>query len=116
MRAKEFIKESAKGFSSRKSDVLPTAFEYPDMTSANPYDMYRFSVAMADHSAPPAEGVISNHGLVVAYAPEEEAVIRAAEKVTGHRGRLAANRNSKEPNSTNVTSPVAKPKRNKYGI
>jgi hypothetical protein len=116
MRANEFIKESTNTFSARKSDTLSTAFEYPDMTSANPYDMYRFSIAMADHTAPPAEGAISNHGLVVSYTPEEEAVIRAAEKVTGHRGKLVSNRGSNEPKSTNVISPVAKPKRNKYGI
>jgi len=116
MKAKEFIKESSKTFSPRKSDTMPTAFEYPDMVSANPYDIYRFGIAMADHTSPPAEGIINNHGLIVAYAPEEEAVIRAAEKVTGHRGKLVSNRGSSEPKSTNVTSPVAKPKRNRYGV
>jgi hypothetical protein len=116
MRAIEFIKESLNKFSAKKSDTMPTTFEYPDMISANPYDMYRFGLAMADHTSPPPEGALSNHGIVVAYTPEEEAVIKAAEKVTGHHGRLASNRGSREPKDTNVTSPVAKPKRNKYGI
>jgi hypothetical protein len=116
MKAKEFIKESSKTFSPRKSDTMPTAFEYPDMVSANPYDMYRFGIAMADHTSPPAEGIINNHGLIVAYTPEEESVIRSAEKITGHKGRLVANRGSREPKSTNTTSPVAQPKKNKYGI
>jgi hypothetical protein len=113
MRIKDIISEA---FSSRKSRAMSTAFEYPDMTSANPYDMYRFSVAMADHTSPPAEGAMSNHGLVVAYTPEEEAVIKAAERVTGHRGKLAADRGSHEPNSTNTQSPVARPKKNRWGV
>ena len=113
MRIKDIISE---GFAKRKSDTLPTAFEYPDMTSANPYDMYRFSVAMADHTKPPAHGVIDNHGMIVAYTPEEEAVIKHAERVTGHKGRLAADRGSHEPKSTNAQSPVAKPKKNRWGV
>ena len=113
MRIKDIISE---GFAARKSDTLPTSFEYPDMTSANPYDMYRFSVAMADHTNPPKEGVLGNRGMVVAYTPEEEAVIKAAERVTGHKGKLAANRGSKEPKSTVTQSPVARPKKNRWGV
>jgi len=116
MKAKEFIKESPNTFSARKSDTMSTAFEYPGMTSANPYDMYRFSIAMADHTSPPAEGALSNHGLIVAYTPEEEAVIRSAEKTTGNKGKLVSNRGSREPKGTNTISPVAQPKKNKYGI
>jgi hypothetical protein len=113
MRIKDIIYE---GFAARKSDTMPTAFEYPDMTSANPYDIYRFGIAMADHTNPPKQGVISNHGIVVAYTPEEEAVIKHAERVTGHKSRLAANRGSHEPKSTNSQSPVAKPKKNRWGV
>jgi hypothetical protein len=113
MRIKDIISE---GFAARKSDTLPTTFEYPDMTTANAYDSYRFSIAMADHTNPPKEGAISNHAVVVAYAPEEEAVIKHAERVTGHKGRLAADRGSHEPKSTNSQSPVAKPKKNRWGV
>lgn len=113
MRIKDIISE---GFAARKSATLPTAFEYPDMTSANGYDMYRFSIAMADHTNPPEEGVLNNHGMIVAYTPEEEAVIKHAERVTGHKSRLAADRGSHEPKSTNTQSPVAKPKKNRWGV
>jgi hypothetical protein len=113
MRIKEVINEE---FSSRKSATMSTAFEYPQMTSANPYDMYRFSVAMADHTNPPPEGVLSNHGLTVAYTDEDEKIIKAAERITGHRGKLTAKRGSKEPEDTNTASPVAKKTKNKYGV
>lgn len=113
MRIKDIVTE---GFATRKSNTLSTTYEYPQMTSANVYDMYRFSVAMADHTNPPAEGAMSNHGVIVAYTPEEEQIIKAAERVTGHKGKLAADRGSHEPKSTNKVSPVAKPKKNKYGV
>lgn len=113
MRIKEVVQE---GFSARKSETLSTAYEYPQMTSANPYDMYRFSVAMADHTQPPAEGALSNHGLTVAYTEEDEKIIKAAERATGHRGRLTANRGSHEPKDTDSKSPVARRKKNRYGV
>lgn len=95
---------------------MSTAYEYPSMTSANAYDIYRFSIAMADHTNPPKEGAISNHGLVVAYTEEEDAVIKAAERITGHKGKIAADRGSREPKSTNTVSPVAGKRPNKYGV
>jgi hypothetical protein len=52
----------------------------------------------------------------VAYTPEEEAIIQAASKKTGHKGRLLANKGSNEPGSTATQSPVAKPKTNRYGV
>lgn len=113
MRIKDIISE---GFAARKSSTLSTAYEYPQMTSANVYDMYRFGVAMADHENAPAEGATSNHGIIVAYTPEEEEIIKHAERVTGHKGKIAADRGSHEPASTNTASPVAKPKRNRYGV
>ena len=113
MRIRDIISE---GFAARKSSTLSTAYEYPQMTSANVYNMYRFSVAMADHENAPAEGAVSNHGIVVAYTPEEDKIIKHAERVTGHRGKIAADKGSHEPASTNNRSPVAAPKRNKYGV
>jgi hypothetical protein len=113
MRIKDIISE---GFATKKSNTLPTTFEYPDMTSANAYDMYRFSVAMADHTNPPAQGALGNHGIIVAYSPEEEPIIKHAERVTGHKGKLAADRGSREPESTNTQSPVAKTKKNRWGV
>jgi hypothetical protein len=114
MRAKEFIFE--REFSQRKSSVLSTAFEFPSMPSADPYQSYRFSMAMADHTMAHAEGPISNHALIVAYTPEEEAIIKGASKQTGNHGRLVADRGSNEPKHTQNVSPVAKPKRNRYGV
>jgi hypothetical protein len=114
MRAKEFITERM--MPERKSDVMNTAFEFPTMPSSNTYAAYRFGMAMADHTINYSEGPASNHAVIIAYTPEEEEIIKAGIRQTGHKGRLIAARGSIEPDSTNKISPVSSPKRNKYGI
>jgi len=113
MRAKEFITE--REMPERKSRALNTAFEFPTMPSSDGYQAYRFGVAMANHEEPPY-GPTSQHAVISAYTSEEEEIIHAAEKSTGHKGRLVADRGSREPDSTGTHSPVAKPKRNRYGV
>lgn len=114
MRAKEFIIERL--LPARKSDVMSTAFEFPTMPSADAYRAYRFGIAMANHDLKDKEGPSSNHAVIVAYTPEEEEIIKSASIKTGHKGKLLADKGSHEPNSTNIASPVAKIKKNRYGI
>lgn len=89
---------------------------YPTMPSSDPYQAYRFGLAMADHTINYAEGPTKQEAVVVAYTPEEEEIIKGGESQTGHKGREVADRGSREPKDTNTTSTVAKPKRNKYGV
>lgn len=114
MRAIEFIIE--RQLPKRKSDTMSTTYHFPTMPSADPYQIYRFGLAMAnptiDHSKGPAE----NHAIMVAYTPEDDKIIQNGVKKTGHKGVLLANKGSKEPASTDVHSPVAAIKRNKYGV
>ena len=113
MRAKEFIVE--RSFSKRKSGPMTTTYAFPTMPSSDAYQAYRFGVTMANHKEPPY-GPTEQHAVISAYTPEEEEIIHAAERATGHKGRLVADRGSHEPNSTETASPVAKPKRNRYGV
>lgn len=99
----------------RTSRALTTAFEFPTMPSSDGYQAYRFGVAMANHEAPPY-GPASQHAVISAYTPEEEEIIHAAERATGHKGRLLADRGSREPKTTETVSPVSKPKRNRFGV
>ena len=113
MRAKEFITE--REMPERKSRTMSTTFEFPTMPSSDAYQAYRFGVTMANHKEPPY-GPSKQHAVISAYAPEEEEIIRAAERATGHKGRLLADRGSREPKSTGTASPVATSKRNRYGV
>jgi hypothetical protein len=113
MRAKEFIVE--RSFSKRKSGPMTTTFEFPSMPSSDGYQAYRFGLAMANHEIAPTS-VTAQHAVISAYAPEEEEIIRAGERVTGHKGQVVADRGSHEADSTQTTSPVAQVKRNRYGV
>jgi len=114
MRAKEFIIE--RSFPSRKSGPMKTTYAFPSMPSSNSYSTYRFGMAMADHTMDHPDGPTSNSAVIVAYTPEEEEIIKAGTRQTGHKGVLVADRKSQEPGSTNDTSPVAKAKKNRYGV
>ena len=71
---------------------------------------------MADHTINYKEGPSAQHAIVVTYTPEEEEIVKGGESQTGHKGNMLSDRGSKEPESTNIVSPVAKKKPNKYGI
>jgi hypothetical protein len=114
MRAREFIVE--REMPERKSSTMPHSKFYPTMPSSDPYQIYRFSVAMADHTINHAEGPAAQSAVVVAYTPEEEEIIKGGESQTGHRGKTLTDPGSNEPKSTYAVSPVAKPKRNRYGV
>lgn len=114
MRAKEFIVERT--FPEKKSGPLKATYMFPTMPSADAYQVYRFGMAMADHTITHAVGPTSRNAVVVAYAPEEEEIIKAGERQTGHKGVLVADKESHEPASTDRKSPVAKPKKNRYGV
>ena len=114
MRAREFIVE--REMSDRKSSTMPLSKHYPEMPSSDPYLAYRFGMAMADHTINHAEGPAAQHAVVVAYTPEEEEIMRGGETQTGHKGKMLTDRGSREPKTTYTVSPVARPKRNRYGV
>ena len=113
MRAKEFIIE--RSFSKRKSEAMVTTFQFPTMPSSDGYQAYRFGLAMANHEIAPTSPT-AQHAVISAYTPEEEEIIRAGERATGHKKQIVADRGSDEPKSTDSQSPVAQPKRNRYGV
>jgi hypothetical protein len=114
MRAKEFIVE--RSFSKRKSGPMSTTYAFPTMPSANAYAIYRFGLAMADHTINYAEGPTGNSAVILAYTPEEEEIIKGGTRQTGHKGKMVADRGSREPDSTETQSPVPQPKRNRHGV
>jgi enoyl reductase-like protein len=113
MRAKEFITE--RSFSQRKSGPMATTFQFPSMPSSDGYQSYRFGLAMANHKIAPTSPT-AQHAVITAYTPEEEEIIRAGERATGHKKQIVADRGSHELKGTETVSPVAQAKRNRYGV
>jgi len=83
------------------------------------YGMYRFGVAMAGSpdKPTPQEGPAKDVPAVWMYSKGEEEIVNRAAKNKGISGKtIVAKGPSEELKSTNTTSPVAKPKHNKYGV
>ena len=123
MRAREFIKEAvnrqkdrAEGFSDLDSDPMVLTYVFPDMPGNNAYRAYRFAMAMANHETGDRDGPTSQLAVMSAYTDGDDKIIRAAMKKTGERAIVVGNKGSNEPKGTNIQSPIAKIKKNKYGI
>jgi hypothetical protein len=81
------------------------------------YSMYRFGIALANHDAVNhAQGPARDKFTVWAYTDGDEEIIKKAEKSFGSKGTDIVKGPSEENDTINITSPIAKPKRNKYGV
>lgn len=114
MRIRELLAE--RQMPERKRSVMSYSKHYPSMPSSDPYQVYRFGINMANHAMHHREGPAAQHAVIVAYTPEEEEIIAAAERQSGHRGLSLADRGSTEPKTTATQSPVAKFKPNRFGV
>jgi hypothetical protein len=116
MRAREFIRESARKFKDKKSGPMSHTQAFPDLPSNNPYKAYRFGMAMANEKMQHKTGPADEYAVLVAYSKGEEEIIDQAAKKMGIKGRTISDRGSREPQDTETSSPVAKKPRNRWGI
>jgi hypothetical protein len=100
--------------------ALKNAMSIPNisMNKANgsPYMQYRFGMAMANPDMPRA-GAMSGDPLITAYTDADMQKVKDAAKSVG-AGAIThlSDGVSNEADGGNTTSPVAKPKKNKYGV
>jgi len=122
MRAREFIPEakvlatSPLTKSSNKS--MPSARTYPDKIG-HYYDMYRFGVAAAvspDMEHDFSRTTVGPAMMTLQYSDADAEILNKAEKIMGMNGKSINSTGSTEVDDTHIHSPVAKPKRNKYGV
>lgn len=105
-------------FEKSSRDSIPGMTRYKD-TAAHYYDMYRMGVHMAgspDHQTMADTGPTSNEFVTLAYTDAEEKIIKKSAKAMGFTGVGISSKGSKETDNTNKVSPIAKPKKNKYGV
>jgi hypothetical protein len=127
-RKKELVEagKSHGTYTSLDADVdraLPGVWVQRDLRNTDPYMQYRYGLALAAARADLAghvdyeqESPWSENLTLVGFVPEDEDVIKAADKLLGVKGTQIADQKSLEPKDTYTTSTVAKPKRNRYGI
>jgi hypothetical protein len=131
MRAKEFINEAWSGKShgkpkkvrDRASDPLPGVFVQRQLRNTDTYMQYRMGLALAAARADKAghvkfsqESSWAENFINVMFAPEDEETIMLASKLMGVTPSAITDNKSRESKSTESTSPVAKTKRNRYGV
>lgn len=131
MRASEFINEAWSGKShgkpakvrDRASDALPGVLVQRQLRNTDTYMQYRMGLALAAARADAAglvkfnqESSWAENFINVMWANEDEETIRLASKLMGVTPTRITNNASEESKGTETQSPVAKPKRNKYGV
>jgi len=127
MRAKEFLPETKLHGTFGKveknvSDSLPGAFVQRDLRNTDPYMQYRYGLALAGARAKEEhdiefeqESAWAENLSIIPFSVEDEETVRLADKMMGVKATRIASSKSTETD-VNAVSPVAKPKRNKYGI
>ena len=84
------------------------------------YDMYRFGVDMAgspdDTTDFEQASPVANQLATLAYTDADQQIINKSSKKMGMKGKQLTSKDSIEHNDVHSVSPVAKIKRNKYGI
>lgn len=122
MRAKEFINEATKPLRKSARESLPNLTSSSALDNNNhPYLAYRFGVALApspDCEDLYAAGPTGSDFAMIDYTDVDEEIRLAAAKKMGIKFDRGTGRGSKELSDTiiNKTSPVATPKKNKYGV
>ena len=118
MRAKEFVQEAKKPIRKSVKSSLPGGRIHPSLDNSNPYHSYRYGLAMA--GAPDddmyTDGPYGSKLLTVGYTEGEREIIAKADKIMGVKSNAISSNDSSEIEAINTTSPVAKPKKNKYGV
>ena len=131
MRAKEFINEAWSGKShgtpkkvrDRAAEPLPGVYVQRQLRNTDTYMQYRMGLALAAARADKAghikfnqESSWAENFINVMWSDEDEETIMLASKLMGVSPTAITDTKSREPKTTHSTSPVAKAKRNKYGV
>ena len=109
-------RESLKKF---EQDAIPGMTVYDSLNNSDSYSAYRFGIALApspDFSDMSKKSALANSFAMIDYTDADAKIRKGAEKSMGVKASSSTSNTSKELTSTNKISPVAAPKRNKYGI
>ena len=130
MRAKEFINEASQKSHGKASKIrdradaaLPGVFVQRQLRNTDTYMQMRYGMALAAARAEKAglvdfdqESAWAENFINVMWANEDEETVMLASKLMGVTPSMISDKKSREPKSTETQSPVAKPKRNRYGV
>ena len=122
MRAREFIREAKilahTPLTNSSSESMPTARSYPELLG-HYYDMYRFGIAAAvspdlEHDFPRQS--VGPAMMTLQYSKADTEILNRAERIMGVKGKGINPQGSNETDDTHTRSPVAKRKKNRFGV
>ena len=122
MRAHEFITESGmQKMADDQKAAMQNVSTFPSLNlgTGSAYMNYRFGLAMAGAPDYPtkADNFIAGDPLLSTYTEAEMEIINmAAQQVGAGKPQKWSNSRSQEMNNVHKTSPIAKPKKNRYGV
>jgi hypothetical protein len=120
MKISEIVTEASRGkLRKATTQALSNITSYPYLdNNSHPYVAYRFGVALAKspNDVKDQIGPIGSEFTTLGYSKEDQEIIDHARKEFGLATHQHSTEGSVEVDSINKTSPVAKPKKNKYGI
>lgn len=97
--------------------VSPGVSAFKQLRNTDPYMQYRMGVALASNPEGfDQESAYAENFLVAPYTDADAEIMRKAAKMMGVTATTVAKKKSGEPSGTNTASPVAAPKRNRYGV
>lgn len=120
MKASEFItEETSRGeweMIARYSDPMPAGRTYPELKGSGSYEIYKFSINLANHKENYGDHPDRNQAMSFPYSDSDEEILDATEDMQGVKPETMANKGSKEIEDINTKSPVAKKKKNRYSV
>jgi hypothetical protein len=117
MKIKEIVVEAK--INKDAHGATPDMQTWPELDNNNsPYAAYRFGVAMA--GAPDMKtdkrGPIGGRFTTIGYTDADDEILKAAAKEMGVSAEKETTPGSTERDDVNTASPVAKKKKNRYGV
>lgn len=131
MKINEIVSESYKSKSPSKAtklpkgidDSLPGVFVHRGLKNSDAYMQYRYGLAVASARAVAngevefsKESAFADNLTQVMYSSADEETIKMASKLFGVSSTKLGTTKSQEKPNVNKASPVAKKKKNKYGV
>lgn len=97
--------------------VSPGLKVFKQLRNTDPYMQYRMGVALAANPESfDQESAYAENFVVAPYTDADAKIVQKAAKIMGVTPTTVAKKKSSEPTGTNTASPVAAPKRNRYGV
>jgi hypothetical protein len=119
MKIRDIIGESTAPLRRSAKAAIPDMQMFPQLDNSSIYGMYRYGIALAgspDTATMDHDGPAKSKMITVAYSDGDAEIINKTNKRMGVKGKAISDRHSHESSTVDTASPVAKPKRNRYGV